>query len=122
MASYVFGHYGDQRYRNRPDTVAKRENRTFAGGQHGLPQRSFDAGRGLMAIRMLTVDHGWDIAELFGGLNANIEAIERILDVAIELENEGLHIEGDLDKAEKAEAVLTRLIDVYEKGSTITLH
>ena len=75
-----------------------------------------------MAIRMLTVDHGWDIAELFGGLNANIEAIERILDVAIELKNDGLHIEGDLDKAEKAEAVLTRLIDVYEKGSTITLH
>ena len=51
-----------------------------------------------MAMRLLTVDHGWNVADLFGGLNANVEAIERILDVAIELRNDGLHIEGEPDR------------------------
>ncbi|MBP7401404.1 MAG: PhoH family protein [Clostridia bacterium] len=74
-----------------------------------------------MSVRMMAVDHGWDVAELFGGLNANVEAIERILDVTIELKNDGLHIEGDPADADKAEAVLTRLIDVHEAGSLVTL-
>ncbi len=74
-----------------------------------------------MASRLMPVDHGWNVAELFGGLNANVEAIERILDVSIELHGEGLQIDGDTDKAEKAEAVLTRLVDVYEKGNSVTL-
>ncbi len=66
-----------------------------------------------MASRLMPVDHGWNVAELFGGLNANVEAIERILDVSIELHGEGLQIDGEVEQAEKAEAVLTRLVDVY---------
>ncbi|NLN46932.1 MAG: hypothetical protein GX153_10280, partial [Clostridiaceae bacterium] len=73
-----------------------------------------------MASRLMTVDHGWNVAELFGGLNANVEAIERILDVSIELHGEGLQIDGEPEQTDKAEAVLTRLIDVFEKGSSVT--
>ncbi len=74
-----------------------------------------------MASRLMHIDHGWNVADLFGGLNVNVEAIERILDVSIELDGDGLMIAGDTEQACKAEAVLTRLIDVYEKGNPVTL-
>ncbi|MHB8961766.1 MAG: PhoH family protein [Saccharofermentanales bacterium] len=70
---------------------------------------------------MIPVENHRKAIEIFGALNGNAEAIEKLLDVKIELKPTGILIRGDDEDIIKADTVLQRLLQLHESGENIGL-
>jgi phosphate starvation-inducible protein PhoH and related proteins len=71
--------------------------------------------------RIIPVENHRKAIEIFGALNGNAEAIEKLLDVKIELKPSGILIRGDDEAIIKADTVLQRLLQLHESGEAVGL-
>jgi phosphate starvation-inducible protein PhoH and related proteins len=75
-------------------------------------------------VKMIRKQFAMDINkahEIFGSLNGNLTAIEHILNVEIELSENGVSLSGDDENIIQSETVLQRLMILHENGENIGL-
>ncbi|MEA4888341.1 MAG: PhoH family protein [Clostridiaceae bacterium] len=74
-----------------------------------------------MLERKISVDHTQAALAVFGSCNDHLNMIGQILDVAIEITDQGLRIQGDEENLAKAAAVCEQLLEINRQGHPINM-
>ncbi len=74
-----------------------------------------------MIERVIKLDENHKASEIFGTLNGNVIAIERILDVKIDIASEGILVSGAEENIVKADTVIRKLMQLHSGGEMINL-
>ena len=71
--------------------------------------------------RRISVDNTAAAQTVFGSCNGHLEVIEQLLDVIIEMTDQGIRLQGDEENLAKAVAVSERLLEINRQGHPVNL-
>jgi len=71
--------------------------------------------------RRISVDNAQAAQTVFGSCNGHLEVIEQLLDVIIEMTEQGIILQGDEENLAKAVAVCDRLLEINRQGHPVNL-
>ena len=71
--------------------------------------------------RRISVDNAQAAQTVFGSCNGHLEVIEQLLDVSIEVTDQGICLSGDEENLAKAVAVSERLLEINRQGHPVNL-
>jgi len=71
--------------------------------------------------RRISVDNAQAAQTVFGSCNGHLEVIEQLLDVIIEMTDQGIILQGDEENLAKAAAVCDRLLEINRQGHPVNL-
>lgn len=71
--------------------------------------------------KRIVLDHAQNAVELFGSINGNLTMVEQLLEVSVNVTEDGFIISGEEANVTKASVVFDRLIEMYRKGHTVNL-
>lgn len=71
--------------------------------------------------RRISVDNTQAAQTVFGSCNGHLEVIEQLLDVIIEMTDQGIRLKGDEENLAKAVAVSERLLEINRQGHPVNL-
>ena len=71
--------------------------------------------------KRIILDHAQNAIDLFGSINGNLTMVEQLLEVIVNITEDGFIISGEEDNVTKAAVVFDRLLEMYRKGNTVNL-
>lgn len=71
--------------------------------------------------RRISVDNAQAAQTVFGSCNGHLEVIEQLLDVIIDVTDQGIILQGDEENLAKAVAVCDRLLEIHRQGHPVNL-
>ena len=71
--------------------------------------------------RMILIENAQAAQTVFGSCNGHLQMIEQLLDVLIEMTDQGIVLDGDEENLTKAVTVCERLLEIHRQGNPVNL-